>query len=160
MILTFLAMISTADAAIGDPDWELFDTDPENTVTLTLSPLHLGVPMVEAMAELEVGNDRSVALIGGLGTEERRWLYTFGGQVKQYVAGDFDTGLSLGAEAKYGNADMQGFKGGTVSAGPFLGAKGTLGVLSLEAQGGGQLVYNQGRTSIAPLVNLNAGVSF
>lgn len=134
--------------------------DTEKSVTVSVSPLHLAIPMFEGMGEFRTGEAQSVAVIGGIGSDQGETLYEVGGQVRQYVIGDFDTGINLGAEATAGNANYQGFDDMRVSGGPFIGGKLTLALFSLDVQGGGQVVWRNNQLVLGPLVNLNAGVSF
>ncbi|MFZ5481290.1 MAG: hypothetical protein ACOZNI_31310 [Myxococcota bacterium] len=146
-------------------EWDV--VDDEHDVTLSLSALHLMVPMVEATAEFRVSPARSVAVIGGIGGNDGFMVWDVGGQARQYFIGDFDTGLNVGAEAKWETADYLTPDAwdypttGRLAAGPFIGAKLTLALFTLEAQGGGQFVWQPGGDlDLGPLLNVNAGVSF
>jgi hypothetical protein len=172
MIALFAALL--ADPAAAQPlpvprdyDDDDYRDDNDHSVTISISAMHLTVPMVEAMGEFRLADTRSVAVIGGLGGKEGYPVWDVGGQVRQYVIGDFDTGINLGAEAKWETADYLKPDAwdyptqGRLAAGPFVGAKLTLALFSLEAQGGGQIVWTPGGDlDIGPLLNVNAGVSF
>lgn len=164
--------LGTPGALAHDDDWDgdrrrrrgdvgsttVYETD--NSVTVSVSPLHLAIPMFEGMGEFRTADQQSVAVIGGIGSDQGQTLYEVGGQVRQYVIGDFDTGINLGAEATAGNANYQGFDDMRVSGGPFIGGKLTLALFSVDVQGGGQVVWRDNQLVLGPLLNLNAGVSF
>lgn len=163
MLVTMIALSWSVGPAAAQERWRTYretaDED-ERVVTLSISPLHLTIPMFEATGEFRVGENKSVAAIAGVGSEGKVALYEVGAQVRQYVIGDFDTGVNLGAEAKWGNANYMGATSPSATLGPFVGGKLTLALFSLELQGGGQVVWRDQEFAFGPLLNVQAGVSF
>lgn len=163
---------------------------PKRNVSLTISPLHLIFPIVEATLEVRAHDRFSVAgtfgigsvpVDNGNGTTTKLAAYEVGGQLRGYATGDFDGGLELGAQLLYvhvASDDLQpGYKvsgtGAGFGVGPFVGYKlMTRGGFTFDAQGGFQYIAvhaeasSQGSTSsgsdsaIKPLLNLRVGWSF
>ena len=116
---------------------------PERYVTLTISPVHLALPVLEATLEARLTAHFGVAGVAGFGeappqlvgetivdTSERFTVREFGAQVLAYPLRDFD-GFVLGAEllsAKFsGTVNDTGqsvdIDGSALALGPFLGGK-------------------------------------
>ena len=163
---------------------------PERSLSLTISPLHLLLPLLEVTAEYRVGPRLGVAGVGGIGAitattsadDSVRFFATeVGASVRYYVTGSFQRGVQVGAEALYlylkidessTSVDITG-AGDGLSIGPFLGYKwiGRSG-FTFDAQGG--LAYAATRSSASdgttsatasdnrlyPLLNVNVGWSF
>lgn len=168
--------IATERTSEGAPPKEtLFD------VSLTLSPLHLLLPLVELTGEVRAADDIGLAIIGGYGSISDFDVYEIGGQFRYYATGSFDQGLELGAEVLHvgvsspsGSVNVTGAAAG-LAVGPFIGYKLTTrggftfdvqgGVqymtarASAKSQGSGQSAQTDGKALI-PLLNLNAGWSF
>lgn len=168
MLLSLLA--STALAA---PAKEPYDHD----VSITFSPVHLFVPMLELTGEFRAHDRVGVAAIAGFGSMSGLSLVEGGLSARAYPLGDFDHGLQLGAEATYLGAlgTIQGVQasGTGLTAGPFVGYKiaARFG-LTFEIQLGYQWMAVGARaeqggvsataeeTDSGPLLNINLGWSF
>ncbi len=115
-------------------------------VTVTVSPLHLVLPVVEVTAEvrlLPIDRPLSVAAILGfgkmtfddsVGDDVKVNVYELGGQLVYYPIGDFKS-LQLGAEALWLKVDAQSLDNESLSGsaagvavGPFVGYKLMTGV--------------------------------
>lgn len=149
---------------------------------ITISPVHLILPVVEATGEYRVSDRLGAALVLGYGEDvifDDITLWEAGAQLRWYALGSFAHGMQLGAElmALYGYARDDG--DGTrdtasgLTVGPFAGYKYTAGVgLTVEVQAGAQYVAvrdgddmsdlddEDDESSFGPLVNLNLGWSF
>ncbi len=159
---------------------------PETTFSLTISPLHLLLPLLELTGELRLGSQAGLALIAGGGRVTVREAggpsVTFtalegGGQLRYYVTGSFRRGLHVGAEILYMHVngaiqDVTGVASG-LAMGPLVGWKTTsYAGFTFEVQGGVEVVTlgasvsdSSGGASTSavdyiPLVNLNIGWSF
>ncbi len=110
-------------------------------MSITFSPLHLLLPMVEITGEFKAHDKMGVALVGGYGSATTHSdltgdvtfnVWEAGAQFRYYLLGDFDNGMQLGAEAMYigvSNDNIQ-TSSGTFSGsgqglalGPFIGYK-------------------------------------
>lgn len=129
---------------------------------LTVSPLHLIVPMLELTGELRLGEDFGVAAVLGFGRlsdevtradgtleDERLTIYEGGAQLRYYLLGNFEQGLQIGVEGLYVYVDRDEDETLDASAegltvGGFLGYKYTAGGgFTAEAQVGmGYLVVD------------------
>ncbi len=133
----------------------------EKDVTLSLSPLHLAMGMVALNGEFRASDDVSLMLGGSLGADNAGTLYDVNAQLRGYALGDFDRGLNLGLEARYGNADLFWVHGPAWALGPVAGLKYTFdGGFVVEAQVGAEFVNGDGFIALAPTANLNLGFSF
>ncbi|HIA03453.1 MAG TPA: hypothetical protein EYN66_16360 [Myxococcales bacterium] len=110
-------------------------------VAVTVSPIHLVLPMGELTAEIALPHDLSVAVILGFGQvtvkstniltkAENNQQFTVieaGAQLRYCVLGDFDHGMQVGAEFLYLQVDGEvgSVTGGAngLSIGPFVGYK-------------------------------------
>jgi len=156
------------------------------TFSLTLSPIHLLLPIVELTGELRLGTQAGVAFIGGGGrvtvtepnsaTKVRFTVYELGGQLRYYVTGSFRRGMEVGAELLYVHVngslqDITGVASG-LAMGPFFGWKTTTHAgFTFEVQGGvevvtmgSQVTSSDGGSSSSsvdyiPLLNLGIGWS-
>ena len=159
---------------------------PMPTVSLTFSPLHLLLPVLELTGELRLGTQGGVALIAGGGwitdtasdgTKVTFWVYEVGSQLRYYVTGNFRRGLHIGAEILYlhvnGSLDNVTGVAQGLALGPFFGWKTVSHAgFTFEVQGGVEIVTagtqvtdsSGGSTSsdveYVPLLNLNIGWSF
>ncbi|NVB82625.1 MAG: hypothetical protein HOV81_29865 [Kofleriaceae bacterium] len=168
--LAGLILCFTATAASAD----------EPSVAITVSPIHLFVPMGELTIEGRVGDRIGIALIAGVGayrdpdTNQRISLFEGGASARYYVTGSFRGGLQLGAEAAYvyGATDAMNIdvKAAGLGLSPFAGYKwthssgftfeGQLGATFMVAKAkaeSGQMAEDRG---IGPMLNLNVGYSF
>jgi hypothetical protein len=150
---------------------------PRRVFSLTISPLHLFLPVVELTGEARVHDKVGVAVVGGAGkyTDDSvnisATVYELGAQVRFYLLGDFRQGLKLGAELLYLhlNATDVVATGEGLAIGPFVGYKiivdagftfeAQLGFehVSAQAQSGGSAASEK---DYIPLLNLNIGWSF
>jgi hypothetical protein len=151
---------------------------PRRVFSLTISPLHLFLPVVELTGEARVHDKVGVALIAGAGKYTdpdvsgiSATVYEAGGQVRVYIVGDFRHGMELGGELLYIhlNDDRIAISGEGLAVGPFLGYKimidagftfdAQLGFEHISARADGNGATANDRTFI-PLLNLNVGWSF
>ncbi|MBP6845949.1 MAG: DUF3575 domain-containing protein [Kofleriaceae bacterium] len=172
--LTLAVVASSLAASPATAD----GADPR--VAVTVSPLHLFVPMAEVTVEARVAPRLGVAVIGGVGavrdaaTDERIRLFEGGASARYYVLGSFRHGLQLGAEALYVHADATADATGVQAAGlglsPFVGYKWThrtgvtidaqLGATYLAARAEADTGATADTRDVAPMLNLNLGYSF
>ena len=150
---------------------------PRHAVSLTISPAHFILPMVEVTGELRLMRKLGVAGILGAGRiksgGETFGAYEAGAQLVYYLLGSFDGGIEAGAEALYMKVGSTSLSSTTVSGqatgsalGPFLGYKwvgasgftfvGQLGVDFLAAHASN----GAGGKRVFPLLNLQVGWSF
>jgi hypothetical protein len=155
----------------------------EPTVAITISPLHIFVPMIELTTEIRVASRVGVGVVAGLGrfhemtTNTPVALYEGGGSVRYYALGSFKTGLQLGFEALYVHAKTDSTTVDVKAAGlglaPFAGYKWTHGSgFTFEGQLGATYIAARGKASsgtatatdekskVGPMLNLNVGWSF
>ena len=153
--------------------------------SLTISPIHLILPVLELTGEIRLADQAGLALIGGWGrvsvTGPDGTKLTFralevGCQLRYYVTGNFRRGLEVGAEILYMsvNGSFQsttGFASG-LAMGPFIGWKTTSHAgFTFDVQGGVEVVTlgasasdssttaTDSKTDFIPLLNLNIGWS-
>lgn len=131
-------------------------------VSLTLSAIHLAVPIAAVNAEFQTTPNSSIGLLVGFGAPYQRPAYDLGLEGRGYVFGNFDSGLYLGGEGRlttvpfYQSTDEAG-----VALAGFIGAKTTFSVpITLDAQIGPQVVWSQSYTAFGPMVQVGAGFSF
>jgi hypothetical protein len=161
-------------------------TPPMTTVSLTISPIHILLHMVELTGELRLGTQAGLALIAGGGkvpvTQSDGTKVTFtvlegGAQLRYYVTGSFRRGMQVGAEILYVHVngslqDITGVASG-LAMGPFFGWKMTsYAGFTFDVQGGVEVVTMGTRVSdtsgsstdskvdYIPMLNLNIGWSF
>jgi hypothetical protein len=162
------------------PKWVPVQPEPEHprrVFSLTFSPFHLFLPVVELTGEARVHDNVGIALIGGLGriTDKRVNLsasvYETGGQIRIYVIGDFRHGMQLGGELLYLHLSDPNLSatGAGVAVGPFLGYKVmTDAGFTFDTQFGFEHVSVQANAqgdtamdkTIIVLLNINIGWSF
>ncbi len=162
--------------------------DPERSVSLTLSPIHLLFPVVEGQVEIALGDSVSLAAIGGFGEitvedasgheEFTGSVMELGGQFVYYPLERFES-LQVGAEVLYVRIEADDPDGRVtglgrgLAAGPFIGYKLlTSGGFTFFVQGGVEYLAIQADTQSGgaqasdeesrwiPLLNLNLGWSF
>lgn len=119
---------------------------PVPHASVTISPIHLALPVFELAVELPLGRHFGATLIGGAGTiemfGERFRAYEAGAQLAWYVTGDFGGGIKVGLESLYvavEGGDGQGVQvlGEGFSTGTFLGWKKVWSSgFTLDLQGG------------------------
>jgi hypothetical protein len=176
LVLSFSAASAFADDLAPVPQ---VPDDP--SIAITMSPVHLAIPLVELTAEVRVARKFGIAVIGGAGvyrdkdTNTKINLYEGGVSARYYVTGSFRTGLQLGAEAVYLKADADATTNITVRAvglglSPFVGYKWThgsgftfdsqLGVAYMAARAKADTGQMADASKIGPMLNLNVGYSF
>jgi hypothetical protein len=156
---------------------------PQRSFSLTFSPIHLLIPMLELTGEVKIQDRFSVAFIGGIGRYSQTdsgvnlsaTAYEAGGHLRFYPIGDFRRGLELGVEVLYLKLSDTNLaaSGEGLAVGPFIGYKITTDAgFTFDVQGGAERVFERatatsyGSTSTAtqsayiPLLNLNIGWSF
>lgn len=159
-------------------------------VAVTISPLHLILPVVELTGEFKVAPKVGLAAIAGFGSTSAKVidasgdpasfdvsLYELGASARLYVLGDFDHGMQLGAEALYVHlssdaSDIKGTAAG-FGLGPFVGYKvSTDGGFTFDSQLGFQYIAASATaesdedsasaddSGVVVLLNLNLGWAF
>ena len=171
--MTAAGLISAAPAASAQ------DTT-QHDVSVTFSPIHLLLPVLELQGEFKLSPQMSTSAILGFGKASDdagtidATVFEIGGQFTYYLVGDFDHGMQLGAEVLFlylsdENATPGGVFGGGLSIGPYIGYKIAADFgLTFMAQVGASFVAvaasGNGTTEsadmIGPLVNVNLGWSF
>jgi hypothetical protein len=149
----------------------------EHAVALTLSPVHLMLPVVEVMGELRAHPKLGVAAIVGGGRVDDVSAYELGGQINYYLLGGFDHGMQLGVETMYLHADKTesgiAAAANALAVGPYVGYKVAMevgftfnaqlgvqaAVLKAEATSGTSMAMAEDK-EVFPLLNLNVGWSF
>lgn len=170
------AMVSATASAQSASD------DVQHNVSVTISPIHLALPVIELTGEYRITPKMGAAAILGAGSvtaenSEKVTVIEVGGQFAYYALGTFIHGLQVGAEAiyLYANADQANIdvSGNGLAIGPFLGYKIATNIgFTFVAQGGVQYVTakasatdgtntaSESDKDIIPLLNLNVGWSF
>jgi hypothetical protein len=114
--------------------------EPHHAVSLTLSPLHLLLPVVELTAEARVHRMMGISGIVGIGSvkieyqgtpppglQDRASVYELGAQYNVYVLGSFEQGMQLGLELLYLHANVEAASvsgaGSGLAVGPLIGYK-------------------------------------
>jgi hypothetical protein len=154
----------------------------EPTVSVTISPVHLILPIVELTGELRLREQVSAAVILGGG---RRDVENFpatqlnaGVQGRWYALGTFRHGLQVGGELLYEHVAVHDTPpttivvAGGLGIGPFVGYKiATRSGFTFDGQLGARYMVTVGRITgeeplpgdvdrWLPLLNLNVGWSF
>jgi len=160
----------------------------EKHFSLTMSPFHLALPVLELTGEYALSPKVGAAAIAGYGGVKETGIsgnkinipvLELGAQFNYYVTGSFRSGLQLGAELlwlKISPPDQQGItvKANGAAAGPFVGYKWIWGSgFTLFLQGGYEKLFAQAKAKDAngqeiqnsvedgiPLLNVNLGWSF
>jgi len=151
---------------------------PRRVFSLTVSPIHLTLPVVELTAEARVHDKIGIAVIGGAGKYSdpnvsgiSATVFEAGAQIRYYVIGDFRHGMQLGGELLYLHLydDRVAISGEGLAVGPFIGYKIMIDAgFTFDAQVGFERITaradGNGSTAndktIIPLLNLNVGWSF
>ena len=157
-----------------NPGYNTRDDGP--SMSLTFSPLHLALPMLELTGEYRVNPKVGVAVIVGGGkvtpkNSPSSSIFELGASVRYYALGSFRKGIQIGAEVDYLHASADGtdVRGAGIAAGPFVGAKWISAFgLTLDGQIGAQYLQAQARSATTSaslsnttvLLNLNIGYSF
>ncbi len=163
--------------------------DPVRSVSLTISPIHLLLPVVELTLEVALAEQVGIAFIGGYGAtsievdgdSDSVAVYELGGSFRYYATGNFNGGLQVGAELLWVQVELEeGATSDSLTAvgtglgiGPFVGYKytssigftfdGQAGVMYLTARGeasDGDASETTSVSTVGLLLNLNIGFSF
>lgn len=182
LLASVLCSSALAQPSAPPPPTQVVETGPTRSASITLSPVHLAIGIVEVTGEFRVAPRLGLAGTLGGGTIDGIGVAEVGAQLNYYLLGDFDGGLHLGAEAQWitafsdsetNTATMSSAVAEGFAVGPMIGFKwvGDSG-LSLVAQAGvqyiaiaaeaknGSATASREDSKIGPLVNLNAGWSF
>lgn len=132
-----------AAAHASDPAEPVAEADDGHMLSITVSPIHLFMPVVEITGEYRLSPKLGVAGIlgGGQYTQETKagdtviaedtfTVFEAGAQVRYYVFGDFEHGMQIGAELIYmhlagdnlQDTNVSG-SGAGLAVGPFIGYK-------------------------------------
>lgn len=151
---------------------------PLPRVAVTVSPIHLALPVVELTAEVRITDEVAGAVILGAGSvqpedsDERASVFELGFQGRYYVYGKRRHRAQVGAEVLFIKGESEsGFATAEgVAIGPFVGYKFTAAVgFTFDFQLGVQRIgigaeNDAGQTASErdwiPLINLNLGWSF
>jgi len=180
--LSLVALLASPAAAyratpVGATQHDLHD------VAITISPIHLILPVFELQGEFRVGEQVSVSAILGFGSvsvtdsfdTDRFSVFEIGGQFAYYALGDFDHGLQLGLELLYlgvsadADSEFGGVFGRGLAASPFVGYKVAADFgLTFCAQLGPALFLvsaesdetTESESAVGVMLNLNLGWSF
>jgi hypothetical protein len=180
-----LLCLCLAAAAFGGEGprepWFEEEEAPPRSVTLSLAPMALLTgPTLEGMAELRAGPNRSLAITASrplgvaraplygdegpqgeeVGPVAGRPPMELGLQVREYVAGDFSTGLALGAGASFKNPSFREMRADSTTFGPFFAIKMSASLFTIEARGGPAITIDPKGLQLAPKVDFAAGISF
>lgn len=153
-------------------------------LSITMSPLHLFLPVLELAAEHRLSRNLGVAAMLGAGkvtdpeTDNTFNLFEVGGSLRYYALGTFKKGMQLGGAAEYvrlkgenlNDTMISGVGNGLLLA-IFIGYKYTFGSgLTLEAQLGPSVLVLRAKADMGAgesasnatgtYLNLNAGWSF
>ncbi len=139
----------------GCPRW----SEP-GAVTLTVSPLRLTEAMLDLAVEVRGARTQSLSVTGALGLGAKAGQWEIGGQVREYILGNFDTGVMLGAQLTHESQPQAGKDRRGTTFGSFVGAKMTVMLLSVEARGGLGLAFQRQHVSVRPIVDLRMGVAY
>lgn len=130
-------------------------------VSLSLSALHLALPMAAVDAELRLASKGGLALTGGLGSLDGTTLFDLGAQIRGDVIGNFDRGVYLGVGGRYTDVPFYAVSGPAGALDAVIGFKYTFDTpLTLDAQVGPQVVNSAAFRALGPMVKLNVGWSF
>ena len=177
---TLLGLLAAGAAHADDLAVHQSTAPDQPRVAVTVSPLHLFVPMAEVTAEVRAADKLGVALIGGVGayhdpdTNARISLVEAGASARYYALGSFRTGLQLGTEVLYvhGFTDAMNIevKAAGLAVSPFAGYKwthssgltleGQLGVSYMAARAKAETGQMAEKSKVGPLLNLQIGYSF
>lgn len=160
----------------------------EHKLAVTISPIHLALPIVELTGEYAVQRKLGVAVIAGVGsvgvdysdgTSDSFTAWELGASGRYYVLGDFDHGMQVGAEVMFLGISGDAREGTISASGQGLTAGGFVGYkiaadfgLTFDGQVGYQAILvgaqaSDGEESASTsdssggvLLNLNVGWSF
>jgi hypothetical protein len=186
--ITLLVLAAPVRADSKGPDHVSTEVShPRRVFALTISPIHLVLPVVELTGEARALDKLGVAVVAGAGKVSQdatpttpalsAAAYEAGLSVRYYLLGDFRHGLQLGAEALYihvsDKIESISASARGLAIGPFAGYKYTADFgFTFDAQLGVQRVgltgeahdaatsTSQKDSKFIPLLNANVGWSF
>lgn len=158
----------------------------DNAVAVSVSPIHLVLPVVELQVEIYATEKISVALIGGYGKvtvdqgflgEQTFTVWEAGAQARVYPTGSVQDGIYLGAEVLKlgvsGDVDNVSGTGEGLEIGGIVGYKwvwqsgflidlnGGAGYLASKAEASdGLSSAEEDASDVVPILNFNLGYAF
>lgn len=150
--------------------------DVQHNLSITLSPVHLVLPILEVTGEYRITDKFGLAAVLGAGRikdgSSTFGAFELGAQARYYVLGSFVHGMQLGAELMYvavASDSQQMVNGQGLSTAPFVGYKiAANGGFTFDCQLGAAYTViqaNSGSSTVsgsgwARFLNLNVGWSF
>lgn len=132
-----------------------------HSVSLTVSAVHLAVPMAAVNAEFRLGKIGGLGLTGGFGSNNGDTLYELGAEIRGYAIGDFDSGLFIACGGRATDVPFYTPSENAVAAYGAVGAKYTFAVpITIEGEIGPQIVSTRDWNAVGPMVKVNVGFSF
>jgi hypothetical protein len=182
-VFILFALFSSSVALAKPPPEPVVKDDTAPSISITISPLLLFLPIVELTGEYRISEHLGIAAIVGGGSVAVKdaagnkltsaAVIEIGASARYYVLGSFRKGVQLGAEVNYLHAGAT--KGTTdviadgLAIGPFVGGKwissfgltfdGQLGIQGIALKGESSSATTKEK-SYGPLLNLNIGYSF
>lgn len=145
------------------------------TTSVTVSPVHFNLPVLEASVERALTERFTAAVIGGGGRSSDIPVWEAGAQGRYLFWGDFGTNVHVAVEGLFLRASQDAlgatFTSRALSAGPLLGAKWAAEIgftaeiqagvayTSYKTSGSGGL-YSADDSGADPNININLGWSF
>ena len=131
---------SRAEELPPEPPRPIRQPPARDDVSLTISPFHLALPVVQLTLEIRAHDNLGVALVGGYGATSIQStttaatgatvtsttsiaLWEVGARANAYVVGNFDDGMIVGAQLLYLGATSGGvsYQGGAAAQGTSIG---------------------------------------
>lgn len=114
------------------------------STAVTLSPIHLTLPVLEVSVERSLAEKLTASVIAGGGKSSGSPLWELGAQGRYLLLGDFGTNLHLAAEVLY------------------IGSRATIGTATATATAGsfGPLVGGKWTADVGFTAELQAGVGY
>jgi hypothetical protein len=176
MMLATLVLVGTALCGEGRPAPSFEEEEVPPMVSITVEPLRLmpgpmhdlgrlgrvsRAPALAGTFEVRMGRAGSFAIRGARPFQAQPGAPVEAGvQLREYVLGDFGNGIALGARADFENPRPLALSAEKTTFGPFVSAKLTLAIFTVEARGGPALSIGAKGVTVAPAVDVSAGVSF
>ena len=181
--LALFALVAAPSIASAAAPQGVLVAPPAPSFSLTISPLHLALPVLEAQLEVALDPRMSVSVVLGYGgvtvsdgfTEDTFSVFEAGAQFAYYAVGDFGHGLQLGLEALYvgvsadADSEFSGVFGRGFALSPFIGYKiaADFGLTFMAQLGPAFTVVSAESdtdsaedSGVGVLLNLNVGWSF
>ena len=182
LTMSLLCLLCMGKSAIAQEIAAEIDGTPQRRFSLMVSPIQLTFPMGEITAEYKVSDRLGIAAVLGYGRVGTTFLTDTGDdhttaveggiQFRNYVIGNFDHGIQIGAQILYVHArgtdtytTVSSAEG--LAIGPFVGYKVTTDVgLTLETQVGYEYLAlhtsesPDASSTIVRIANIHMGWSF